>query len=85
MIDPRIVLVAAGSLLFSALIVLQLSAGAADGTAVIPTTARRDDDQARPLRVAPPVASLVSTILARPLLIKFIDPGDSNGMARFSK
>jgi hypothetical protein len=67
MIDPRIVLFATGSLLFGALIVVQLSAGAADSVAVVPTVVPRDDSQAKLPRVAPPVDSLAATILARPL------------------
>ena len=67
MIDPRIVLLAAGSLLFGAWIVVQLSAGAADGVAVVPAAASRNGDDAKPPRIAPPADSLVTTILARPL------------------
>jgi hypothetical protein len=77
MIDPRILLFAAGSLLFGALIVVQLSTGAADGAAVVPAAARRDGDRAKLPQVATPVEPLVATMLARPLFSPDRRPAES--------
>jgi general secretion pathway protein N len=65
--DPRIVIFAAGALLFGSLIVIQFSAGTADDVAVVPAAIRPDGDRAELPRTAPPADSLVATIFARPL------------------
>ena len=67
MIDPRIALFGVGSLLFGALIVVQLTAGAREGSTVASAVARRDGGQYKQPNPPPPIEPLVATILARPL------------------
>jgi hypothetical protein len=67
MIDPRIALFGVGSLLFGALIVVQLTTGAQEGLTVAPAVARRDGGPSKQPSLPPPIEPLVTTILARPL------------------
>jgi hypothetical protein len=67
MIDPRLVLFAAASLLFGSLIVAEFTVGTEDGVPIAPALARRDAGGSKFWSPPPPIDPLVATILARPL------------------
>src|SRR5690348_5221369 len=67
MIDPRLVLFTAASLLFGALIAVQFMAETENGVPIAPSIARRDAERSKLWGPPPPIDPLVAKILARPL------------------
>jgi len=67
MIDPRLLLFGATSLLFGSLIVAEFMAGTENGVPIAPVVARRDAERSKSWSSSLPIDTLVATILARPL------------------
>lgn len=68
MIDPRLVLLFGGCVLFGGLIAAQFAGGSDEtGIAVVRAADRAGESRAAPSRPAPPLDELVSASLARPL------------------
>jgi hypothetical protein len=67
MIDPRVLLLAAGSLLFGSAIVGEFTSDSDSAVVPIAPAARHAEPAAPPQRSSPPVEQLISASLARPL------------------